>query len=175
MNESTHAETHEAHARHGDRERQPHGGAHAAGHEGHHAAMVADFRRRFWASLILTVPVALLSPMIQGLLGVEDAWHFPGDRWAQLLLASVIFFYGGRPFLLGLADELRRRQPGMMTLIGMAIGVAYAYSAVVTLGVTAGEVFFWELASLIDIMLLGHWVEMRSVMGASGRWRPWSG
>ena len=129
--------------------------------------MVADFRRRFWVSLILTVPVALLSPMIQSFLGVEDAWHFTGDRWLQLALASVVFCYGGRPFLWGMFDELRQWQPGMMTLIGLAISVAYGYSAVVTLGVT-GEVFFWELASLIDIMLLGHWIEMRSILGASG-------
>jgi Cu2+-exporting ATPase len=129
--------------------------------------MVADFRRRFWVSLGLTVPVALLSPMIQRLLGVAGSWGFLGDRWVQFALASLIFIYGGRPFLWGLADELRRRQPGMMTLIGLAIGVAYGYSAVVTFGVS-GEVFFWELASLIDIMLLGHWIEMRSILGASG-------
>jgi Cu2+-exporting ATPase len=137
------------------------------GHAGHHAAMVADFRRRFFVSLALTVPVVLLSPMIQSFLGVKAAWHFPGDRYLQFAFASAIFFYGGWPFLKGLVDELRRRQPGMMTLIGLAIGVAYGYSAIVTFGVT-GEVFYWELASLIDIMLLGHWIEMRSILGASG-------
>src|SRR5262249_44549518 len=142
-------------------------GDHAMGHAGHHAAMVADFRRRFWVSLALTVPVVLLSPMIQSFLGVKSAWHFPGDRYLQFALASAIFFYGGWPFLKGLLDELRHRQPGMMTLIGLAIGVAYGYSAIVTFGVT-GEVFYWELASLIDIMLLGHWIEMRSILGASG-------
>jgi Cu2+-exporting ATPase len=151
----------------GDQRHQSHNGAHAAGHGGHHAAMVADFRRRFWVSLGLTVPVVVLSPAIRSFLRVEGAWHFPGDRYLQFGFASAIFFYGGWPFLRGLWDELRRRQPGMMTLIGLAIGVAYGYSAAVTFGVT-GEVFFWELASLIDIMLLGHWIEMRSILGASG-------
>jgi Cu2+-exporting ATPase len=128
--------------------------------------MVADFKRRFWISLVLTVPVLLLSPMIQGFLGVEEAWDFPFDGWIQWLFASVIFVYGGWPFLKGLVDELGDKQPGMMTLIALAIAVAYGYSSVVVFGLE-GRVFFWELATLIDIMLLGHWIEMRSVMGAS--------
>jgi Cu2+-exporting ATPase len=136
-------------------------------HGGHdHGAMIADFRRRFWVSLALTVPVLALSPIVQRLLGVEGAWAFPGDRFVLLALSSVIFFYGGWPFLRGLFDELRKRRPGMMTLIALAISVAYFYSAAVALGLP-GEVFFWELATLISIMLLGHWIEMRSVMGAS--------
>jgi Cu2+-exporting ATPase len=128
--------------------------------------MVADFRRRFWVSLLLTVPVLLLSPMIQGWMGVAEAWDFPGDAWLQWLLATAIFAYGGWPFLKGLFEELRERNPGMMTLIGLAIGVAYGYSSAVVFGVS-GRVFFWELATLIDVMLAGHWIEMRSVMGAS--------
>jgi Cu2+-exporting ATPase len=153
-------------------EDQGHGhGAHAkgghGGHGGHdHAAMVADFRRRFWVSLALTVPVLALAPMIQGVLGLREALAFPGDSYLQAALAAVVFFYGGWPFLTGLVSELRRRRPGMMTLIALAITVAWAYSTVVVLGLP-GEVFFWELVTLIDIMLLGHWVEMRSVMGAS--------
>jgi Cu2+-exporting ATPase len=99
-------------------------------------------------------------------LGLKDALAFPGDSYVQFLLASVVYFYGGWPFLKGLAGEVGDRQPGMMTLIGLAITVAYAYSAAVVFGVP-GEVFFWELATLIAIMLLGHWIEMRSVMGAS--------
>jgi len=134
--------------------------------EGHHAHMVADFRRRFWVSLVLTVPVLALAPLIQRFLGVEDAWSFPGDSYVQFAFASTIFFYGGWPFLSGLWDELAERRPGMMTLIALAIGVAYGYSSLVVFGLP-GEVFFWELATLIDIMLLGHWIEMRSVMGAS--------
>ena len=128
--------------------------------------MVEDFRRRFWISLALTIPVLALAPLIQRFLGVEGAWHVPGDAYVQFALASAIFFYGGRPFLAGLRDELAGRRPGMMTLIALAIGVAYGYSSLVVFGLP-GEVFFWELATLIDIMLLGHWIEMRSVMGAS--------
>ena len=128
--------------------------------------MVADFRRRFWISLILTAPVLALAPMIQRLLGLEEALAFPGDSYLQLTLATIVFFYGGWPFLRGFFEELGKKKPGMMTLIALAISVAYVYSSVVVLGLP-GEVFFWELATLIDIMLLGHWIEMRSVMGAS--------
>jgi Cu2+-exporting ATPase len=137
-----------------------------AGHHDHHAHMVADFRRRFWVSLILTVPVLALAPMIQRLLGLEETLAFPGDSYLQFAFASVVFSYGGWPFLKGFFEELGKKKPGMMTLIALAITVAYAYSSVVVFGLP-GEVFFWELATLIDIMLLGHWIEMRSVMGAS--------
>ncbi|HYL18245.1 MAG TPA: heavy metal translocating P-type ATPase, partial [Burkholderiales bacterium] len=95
------------------------------------------------------------------------AIEFPGSRLALLVLASAVYFYGGWPFLTGLADELKQRRPGMMTLISLAISVACLYSAAVVLGLH-GNVLFWELATLIDIMLLGHWIEMKSVMGASG-------
>jgi Cu2+-exporting ATPase len=128
--------------------------------------MIADFRRRFWVSLALTVPVVAISPMTQRMFGLGHALAFPGSRFVLLVLSSVIFFYGGQPFLRGLFDELRKRRPGMMTLIALAISVAYFYSAAVVLGLP-GEDFFWELATLIDIMLLGHWIEMRSVLGAS--------
>jgi Cu2+-exporting ATPase len=138
----------------------------STGHHNHHAHMVADFKRRFWISLALTLPILALAPLIQSLLGLHEALAFSGDRYVQFGMASVVFAYGGWPFLSGLVDELRRRQPGMMTLIALAIGVAYGYSTLVVFGV-AGKVFFWELATLIDIMLLGHWIEMRSVMGAS--------
>jgi Cu2+-exporting ATPase len=132
----------------------------------HHEMMAADFRRRFWISLALTVPVLALSPMIRQFLGVSETLSFNGDSWALLLISSAIFVYGGYPFLSGLAGELADRKPGMMTLIGMAITVAYGYSAAVVIGLS-GRLFFWELATLIDVMLLGHWVEMKSVMGAS--------
>lgn len=135
-------------------------------HRSHHAQMVSDFRRRFWVSLVLTVPVLALAPLIQRLAGVEEAWSFRGDAFVQFAFATVIFFYGGWPFLKGLFDELSKKLPGMMTLIALAISVAYAYSSMVVFGLR-GEVFFWELATLIDIMLLGHWIEMRSIMGAS--------
>ncbi len=140
------------------------GGAHAGHGSGAHG--VAMFRRRFWVSLALTVPVLALSAMIQHWLGVTERWAIPGRAYLEFGFASAIFFYGGWPFLRGLVDELRRRRVGMMTLIAVAISVAYVYSSVVVFGLP-GEVFFWELATLIDIMLLGHWIEMRSVMGAS--------
>jgi len=132
----------------------------------HHEHMVADFRRRFWISLGLSLPVLVLAPLIQGLLGLEKTLSFPGGGIVQFLFSSGVFFYGGWPFLTGLFDELRKKQPGMMTLIGLAIIVAYVYSTTVVFGLS-GKVFFWELATLVDIMLLGHWIEMRSVMGAS--------
>jgi Cu2+-exporting ATPase len=128
--------------------------------------MVADFRRRFWVSLVLSIPVLALAPLIQEWLGLDDRLAFRGDGTVQAVLATVIYFYGGWPFLRGFASEVGKRQPGMMTLISLAITVAWGYSALVALGLP-GEVFFWELATLIDIMLLGHWIEMKSVMGAS--------
>jgi Cu2+-exporting ATPase len=128
--------------------------------------MVADFRRRFWICLVLSVPIVVLAPMIQTWLGLRDSLRFPGDSYIQFAFATIVYFYGGWPFLKGLLSEIAKRQPGMMTLIGLAISVAYFYSSAVVFGVR-GEVFFWELATLIDIMLLGHWIEMKSVMGAS--------
>ncbi len=155
------AQSHDSHAAHAP----GHGVGPHAGHD--HAAMVGDFRRRFRVSLILTLPILALSPMIQGWLGLERTLAFPGDRYVLFALSSVVFFYGGWPFLSGLSAELRARRPGMMTLIALAISVAYLYSGAVVFGLR-GEVFFWELATLIDVMLLGHWIEMRSVAGASG-------
>ena len=137
----------------------------AQGHAGH-ADMVADFRRRFWISLALTLPVLATSHMIQQFLGLRDALAFPGDRYVGFGFASAVYFYGGWPFFTGFVDEVRARLPGMMTLVALAITVAYAYSTLVVFGLP-GDVFFWETATLIDIMLLGHWLEMRSVLGAS--------
>jgi Cu2+-exporting ATPase len=148
-----------------EHEHHDHGQGHGGG--GHdHRQMIADFRRRFWISLALTVPVVALAPMTWRMFGLEQALSFPGHRFVLLGLSSVIFFYGGWPFLRGLFDELRTRRPGMMTLIALALSVAYFYSAAVVLGLP-GEDFFWELATLLDIMLVGHWIEMRSVLGAS--------
>jgi len=135
-------------------------------HHSHHAHMVEDFRKRFWISLVLTIPILILSPMIQGFLGLAEGLRFPGDLFINFLFSSAVFFYGGWPFLKGLFDELKDKNPGMMTLIALAIVVAYFYSSAVVFGVK-GKIFFWELATLIDIMLLGHWIEMKSVMGAS--------
>src|SRR3989449_1416854 len=135
-------------------------------HQGHEGSMVDDFRRRFWISLALTIPVLATSETVQHLLGLRGVLAFPGARYVEFGFASAVYFYGGWPFLTGLVAELRKKLPGMMTLVGLAISVAYLYSAAVVFGLS-GAVFFWETATLIDIMLLGHWIEMRSVLGAS--------
>jgi len=128
--------------------------------------MVADFKKRFIVSIIITIPVLLLSPLIQTFLKLEEIIKFPGDSYVLFVLSTIIFFYGGWPFLKGLYNELKSKQPGMMTLIGLAISVAYIYSSAVVFGLE-GKFFFWELATLIVVMLLGHWIEMKSIMGAS--------
>lgn len=133
------------------------------GHD-HHAMMIRDFRKRFYIVLALTIPVMLLSEMIQHWLNIRLL--FTGSRFVLLALSSVVFVYGGWPFLKGWADEMKARNPGMMTLIGFAITVAYVYSTATVLGLP-GMDFFWELATLILVMLLGHWIEMRSIAGAS--------
>lgn len=130
-------------------------------HAGHHTA---NFLQRFWICLVVTIPVLLLSHMIQQWLGLHIA--FPGDQYLLLALSTFIFFYGGWPFLTGLVNELKHGNPGMMTLVAVAITTAYVYSVAVVFGLP-GMDFFWELATLIDIMLLGHWLEMRSQMAAS--------
>jgi Cu2+-exporting ATPase len=129
-----------------------------------HQKMLEDFKKRFKISLVITVPILLLSPMIQSFFGYT--FDFAGSKYLLFLLSTIIFFYGGWPFLSGLKDELSDKNPGMMTLIALAISVAYFYSSAVVFGLE-GRFFFWELATLIVIMLLGHWIEMRSVMGAS--------
>ncbi len=136
------------------------------GHGDHHAHMVADFKKRFWVSLIITIPILILSPMIQEFLGIAESIRFSGDLYVLFALSSIVFFYGGYPFLKGIFDELKSAKPGMMTLIAIAITTAYLYSSAVVFGLT-GKIFFWELATLVDIMLLGHWIEMKSIMGAS--------
>ena len=124
------------------------------------------FRRRFWVSLLLSIPVLLYSPMVQELLGFRMP-AFPGSQWIEPVFSVIIFLYGGVPFLQMALPELRTRQPGMMTLISLAISVAFIYSLAALL--LPGQMgFFWELVTLIDIMLLGHWLEMRSVRQASG-------
>ena len=136
------------------------------GHMGHdhHRMMIDDFKKRFWISILITIPVLVISPMVQEFLGFNLV--FPGNLIVLFLLSSIVYFYGGWPFLKGLKDEVSKGAPGMMTLIGVAITVAYAYSSAVVFGLP-GKMFFWELVTLIDIMLLGHWIEMKSVLGAS--------
>lgn len=124
------------------------------------------FRRRFWVSLVLSIPVLTYSPSVQDWFGFT-APPFPGSEWIAPLLSVVIYFYGGGPFLRLAVPELRYRKPGMMTLISLAISVAFFYSVAV-LFLLEGDTFWWELVLLIDVMLFGHWMEMRSVRQASG-------
>ena len=131
---------------------------------GHHAMMIADLKKRFYVVLILTIPIMLLSTMIQHFMKVN--WQFAGSQYILFALSTIVFFYGGFPFLKGLVDEVKAKSPGMMFLIGFAITVAYIYSVAIVFGLQ-GTDFFWELATLILIMLLGHWIEMKSVAGAS--------
>jgi Cu2+-exporting ATPase len=152
--------SHNSHNHHGDNSHGSHD------HANHHVMMIRDFRKRFLISLAFSIPILVLSPMIQGLLGFEFSLTQGYDNYLLFGLSSIVFFYGGWPFLTGLADELKKKQPGMMTLIAVAITVAWGYSSATTFGVE-GSTFFWELATLIDIMLLGHWIEMKSVLGAS--------
>jgi P-type Cu2+ transporter len=141
------------------------GGNPKHGEMGHnHLAMIEDFKRRFYVSLGLTIPILVLSDMIQHWLGFE--LDFVGRKYLLLVLSMVLFCYGGKPFLEGCEVELKSRRPGMMTLIAMAITVAFVYSIATVYGFQ-GMDFFWELATLIVIMLLGHWLEMRSVANAS--------
>ena len=146
-------EAHDAHGEHGGHDK----------HAGHSPEM---FRDRFWLSLVLTVPILYFDMHFQEWFNYS-AIQFPGVSWVQPLLAAVLFFYGGWPFLEGARHELKARQPGMMALIALAISVAFTYSIVVTFGVIEGMPLYWELATLILIMVLGHWIEMASVQGAS--------
>lgn len=146
---------HDPHEGHGDHDH----------HDGHdHHAMIDDYKKRFWVSTALSIPVLVLSPMIQEFFGYH--LRVPGNEYIVFGLSTIIYFWGGWPFLKGLFDELKSRSPGMMTLIALAVSVAYFYSSATVFGLE-GHDFFWELATLIVIMLLGHWIEMKSVMGAS--------
>ena len=155
--------THDMHA---------HGG-HAAqemGKESEHAGHVDHsghedlFRRRFWVSLLLSLPVLLYTPMLQMWFGFRLP-NFAGSEWIAPIFSIAVFLYGGVPFIQMAIPEIKNRQPGMMLLISLAISVSFIYS-LATMFVNLGEGFFWELVTLIDIMLLGHWIEMRSVRQA---------
>tara|TARA_R110002049_G_scaffold125135_2_gene280765 strand:- start:2018 stop:4204 length:2187 start_codon:yes stop_codon:yes gene_type:complete len=134
-----------------------------AGHD-HHKMMVEDFRKRFWVSLIITIPILFFSPMIQEFFGYD--FLLPGNPYYLFALSTFVYFWGAWPFLKGFYGEMKTNGAGMMTLISMAISVAYFYSTATVFGLK-GEDFFWELSTLIVIMLLGHWIEMKSVLGAS--------
>lgn len=160
---SVEGKTNDAHSTHAAMKEQGHEG-HGQGGHAHHAGMIDEFKRRFYVALVLTIPIMALSPMIQHWLNLD--WNFPGSGYVLLALSSIVYFYGGSPFLKGLISEVKARSLGMMTLVGVAITVAYVYSVAIVFGLE-GMDFFWELATLILIMLLGHWIEMRSIMGAS--------
>ncbi len=155
---------HHGHAEHPGGHDQPAG--HEGGHDQHAGHSVAMFRDRFWLSLALTLPIVFFSPMIQEWFGFT-APSFPGSDWVAPVLGTIVFVYGGSPFLKGAVQEIRDRRPGMMLLIGMAITVAFLASAATTLGWFDLD-FWWELAALITIMLLGHWMEMRAIGQARG-------
>ncbi len=157
-------DTHMGHDGHGD----THGTMSQGGHSAHtdHSGHEQMFRRRFWVCLVLTIPVLLFSPMIGDWLGFTPP-QFSGSALIAPIFSIIIFIYGGVPFLQMARPEIQQRQPGMMTLISLAISVAFLYS-LFALFTGAGGGFFWEMATLIDVMLLGHWLEMRSVRQASG-------
>jgi len=134
------------------------------GHAGHHEGMIADFKRRFWVVLMLSIPIVILSSMIQMLFGYH--LEFRGSKIILFVLSSIVFFYGGVPFLKGALEEIKTRKLGMMMLITLAIVTAYVYSTLTTF-ILVGSEFYFELSTLILIMLLGHWIEMKSQMGAS--------
>jgi len=151
----------------GEAQHNDHTGKEKANHGGNraHTDHVQMFRRKFWISLVLSIPVLLYSETLQSWLGFTMT-SFPGSAWITPVFSVIVFGYGGWPFLKMAVPELRKRKPGMMTLISLAIGVAFVYS-LYTLLVDVGTAFFWELVTLIDVMLLGHWLEMRSVRQAS--------
>ncbi|HLO18760.1 MAG TPA: copper-translocating P-type ATPase [Anaerolineales bacterium] len=137
-------------------------------HVGHidHSGHEDMFRQRFWVSLLLSIPVLLYTPMLQMWFGFRIP-EFPGSQWVAPLFSVIVFLYGGIPFIQMAVPEIRNRQPGMMLLISLAISVSFIYS-LAAIFANLGEGFFWELVTLIDVMLLGHWIEMRSVRQASG-------
>ncbi len=138
-----------------------------AGHDAHEGHSVEAFRSRFWLALALTVPVVVWSPHVEMLLGYR-APVFPGSAWIPAVLGTAVFLYGGLVFLRGAWGELKARLPGMMTLISLAILVAFGFSWVVEVGAIDSVALWWELATLVTIMLLGHWIEMRSIDQAQG-------
>ena len=151
---------HAGHAAHGMDKPGEH--AQHVDHSGHEDM----FRKRFWVSLLLSIPVLLYTPMLQMWFGFMMP-EFSGSQWVAPLFSVIVFLYGGVPFIQMAIPEIRNRQPGMMLLVSLAISVSFIYS-LAAIFVNLGEGFFWELVTLIDIMLLGHWIEMRSVRQASG-------
>ncbi|MCJ7715883.1 MAG: heavy metal translocating P-type ATPase [Anaerolineales bacterium] len=167
MNKHTMEHDHSNHG--GNENNQGHVGHQEEPHKGHgvdHTGHENMFRRKFWVSLVLSVPVILFSVTVQNWIGFSTP-TFPGSNWIVPVISIVIFMYGGLPFIQMAIPEMKRRSPGMMSLITLAIVVAFLYSVASTI-LNFEESFYWELVTLIDVMLLGHWIEMRSVRQASG-------
>ncbi len=162
-NHINHEHNHNQHNQHAHHS-HTHYGHHEGGHDKHHGHSIGDFKKRFWVSFVLTIPISYLSMMIQALFGYHV--DFPGDTFLLFLLSTIVFFYGGKPFLFGAWSEIKERAPGMMLLITLAIVTAYIYSTLTAFFIEGSD-FYFELATLIVIMLLGHWIEMKSIMGAS--------
>ena len=163
MDHSNHQDMHEGKMKGMDHHEMEHGGM-------DHSMHMGNFKQKFWLSLVLATPIILLSPMMG--MSLPFQFTFPGSEWVVLVLATILFFYGGQPFLSGAKMELKMKSPAMMTLIAMGISVSYIYSlySFVANKLNPHEHvmdFFWELATLIVIMLLGHWVEMSAVSNAS--------
>jgi Cu2+-exporting ATPase len=169
-NDHGHHHDHHAHHDHGEHAPKSHAGTHDdahAGHDKHAGHSVAMFRNKFWLTLLLSIPTVIWSEMIQQWFGYT-APNFLGSEYIAAVFGTAVYFYGGWPFLQGGYHELRARLPGMMTLISLAITVAFLYSVLVTLRLVTGMDLWWELATLVAIMLLGHWIEMRSITQAEG-------
>lgn len=168
----TNSNNHESHDHHEHGMHEEHHAQHHEGHDmhNHHAHHHGDFKRKFVISLLFAIPIVILSPMMG--IKLPFQFSFNGSDWIVLVLATVLFFYGGKPFLTGAKDELLSKKPGMMTLVALGISVAYIYSLYAFymnhFSHASGHVmdFFWELATLILIMLLGHWIEMNAVGNA---------
>ncbi|MGH2685839.1 MAG: heavy metal translocating P-type ATPase, partial [Actinomycetota bacterium] len=159
-------ETHEAHQMQDSHRGHADHGGHGGGHDRHAGHSTEMFRNRFWVCLVLTIPVLAYAESLWELVGLE-APSLPGGAYVSFALATVIYLYGGVVFLRSAAGELAARMPGMMTLVALGISVAYLYSAAATFFDPEAEGFYWELATLVDVMLLGHWIEMRSIGRAS--------
>ena len=134
----------------------------ASGHDKHAGHSVEMFRQKFWGTLLLSVPTVIWSPMIQGWFGYAAPGGAAASRWVPAIFGTLVFAYGGWVFVRGAFGELRDRLPGMMTLISLAISVAFLFSLAVTFGFPGSDLW-WELATLVTVMVLGHWIEMRSI------------
>ena len=167
MNNNGEAHNHQNHMNHSN---QMHHDNHASHHHSGHAHHHGNFKVKFFVSLIFAIPIILLSPLMG--VNLPFQFTFPGSEWVVLILSTILFFYGGKPFLSGGKDEIATKKPGMMTLVALGISVAYIYSLYAfymnNFSSATGHTmdFFWELATLILIMLLGHWIEMNAVGNA---------